>query len=213
MQAKGQHLATPSLPLSTDGRRDGADPNLRRPVASAACSRRRRPTRRASIARNPSRPRLTLCGGVDSSARCPAFPISAPDFQRSSRSRRGSGRREKDVDGAKILEAARAAEAAGFAWVSCSDHPAVPVSRAQAMGPTWFDAGSTLAFVAGVTTRIRLMPHVVVLPYRHPLGGRETVRHARRPLRRPADPRRRERPSEAGIHGPRRELRGARQGH
>jgi probable F420-dependent oxidoreductase len=76
---------------------------------------------------------------------------------------------EKDVDGPKILEAARAAEAAGFAWVSCSDHPAVPVSRAQAMGPTWFDAGSTLAFVAGVTTRIRLMPHVLVLPYRHPL--------------------------------------------
>ena len=76
---------------------------------------------------------------------------------------------ERDVDGAKILEAARAAEAAGFAWVSCSDHPAIPVSRAQAMGPTWFDAGSTLAFVAGVTTRIRLMPHVLVLPYRHPL--------------------------------------------
>jgi probable F420-dependent oxidoreductase len=76
---------------------------------------------------------------------------------------------EKDVDGAKILEAARAAEAAGFAWVSCSDHPCIPVSRGQAMGPTWFDAGSTLAFVAGVTTRIRLMPHVLVLPYRHPL--------------------------------------------
>jgi len=76
---------------------------------------------------------------------------------------------EKEVDGAKTLEAARAAEAAGFAWLTCSDHPAVPVSRAQAMGPTWFDAGSTLAFVAGVTTRIRLLPHVLVLPYRHPL--------------------------------------------
>jgi probable F420-dependent oxidoreductase len=76
---------------------------------------------------------------------------------------------EKDVDGPKTLDAARAAEAAGFAWLACSDHPAVPVSRAQAMGPTWFDAGSTLAFVAGVTTRIRLLPHVLVLPYRHPL--------------------------------------------
>src|SRR5262252_1545271 len=76
---------------------------------------------------------------------------------------------EKHVDGAKILAAARAAEAAGFAWVSCSDHPCIPVSRAQAMGPTWFDAGSTLAFVAGVTRRIRLLPHVLVLPYRHPM--------------------------------------------
>src|SRR5262245_14157231 len=76
---------------------------------------------------------------------------------------------EKEVDGPKTPDAARAAESAGFAWVSCSDHPSIPVSRAQAMGPTWFDAGSTLAFVAGVTSRIRLMPHVLVLPYRHPL--------------------------------------------
>jgi probable F420-dependent oxidoreductase len=68
-----------------------------------------------------------------------------------------------------MLAAARAAEAAGFDWVSCSDHPMVPVSRAEAMGPTWFDAGSTLAFVAGVTSRIGLLSHVLVLPYRHPL--------------------------------------------
>jgi probable F420-dependent oxidoreductase len=76
---------------------------------------------------------------------------------------------EKDVGGAEILQAARAAERAGFAWVSCSDHVAVPASRAQAMGATWYDAGSTLAFVAGATTRIGLLSHVLVLPYRHPL--------------------------------------------
>ena len=61
---------------------------------------------------------------------------------------------EREVGGSEILAAARAAEAAGFDWVSCSDHPLVPVSRAEAMGPTWYDAGSTLAFVAGVTARI-----------------------------------------------------------
>jgi probable F420-dependent oxidoreductase len=76
---------------------------------------------------------------------------------------------ERDVNGDAILAAARAAEAAGFDWISCSDHPMVPVSRAEAMGPTWYDAGSTLAFVAGVTSRIRLLSHVLVLPYRHPL--------------------------------------------
>jgi len=76
---------------------------------------------------------------------------------------------EKAVGGAEIVAAARAAESAGFAWVSCSDHVAVPVSRAPAMGATWYDAGSTLAFVAGATTRIRLLCHVLVLPYRHPL--------------------------------------------
>jgi len=76
---------------------------------------------------------------------------------------------EQAIGGAQVLEAARAAERAGFDWVSCSDHVAVPVSRAAAMGATWFDAGSTLAFVAGGTTRIRLLSHVLVLPYRHPL--------------------------------------------
>src|SRR5262245_34988276 len=68
-----------------------------------------------------------------------------------------------------MLAAARAAEAAGFDWLACSDHVCVPVSRAQAMGPTWYDAGSSLAFVAGVTSRIRLLSHVLVVPYRHPL--------------------------------------------
>ena len=76
---------------------------------------------------------------------------------------------ERDVGGPHILDAARAAERAGFDWVSCSDHVAVPVSRAAAMGAAWFDAGSTLAFVAGATTHIRLLSHVLVLPYRHPL--------------------------------------------
>ena len=76
---------------------------------------------------------------------------------------------EQAIGGAQVLEAARAAERAGFDWVSCSDHVAVPVSRTAAMGATWFDAGSTLAFVAGATTRIRLLSHVLVLPYRHPL--------------------------------------------
>ena len=76
---------------------------------------------------------------------------------------------ERDVGGEEIVAAARAAERAGFAWVSCSDHVAVPASRAAAMGATWYDAGSTLAFVGGATERIRLLSHVLVLPYRHPL--------------------------------------------
>src|SRR5947199_226884 len=76
---------------------------------------------------------------------------------------------EREVGGAELVEAGRAAERAGFAWVSCSDHVLVPASRADTMGATWYDAGSTLAFVAGATTRIALLSHVLVLPYRHPL--------------------------------------------
>ncbi len=96
----------------------------------------------------------------------PRFGVSLPGVQQiPSRVRAW----ERDAGGREMLDAARGAEAAGFHWVSCSDHPLVPVSRAEAMGPTWFDAGSTLAFVAGVTSRIRLLTHVLVLPYRHPL--------------------------------------------
>jgi probable F420-dependent oxidoreductase len=76
---------------------------------------------------------------------------------------------ERAVGGPEMVAAARAAEEAGFAHVSCSDHVCVPAAYAGAMGAVWFDAGSTLAFVAGVTSRVRLLPHVVVLPYRHPL--------------------------------------------
>ena len=76
---------------------------------------------------------------------------------------------ERELSGIDLITAAREAERAGFAWVSCSDHVAVPTSRAAAMGAVWYDAGSTLAFVAGATTRIGLLSHVLVLPYRHPL--------------------------------------------
>ena len=76
---------------------------------------------------------------------------------------------ERELSGTDLITAAREAERAGFAWVSCSDHVAVPTSRAAAMGAVWYDAGSTLAFVAGATTRIGLLSHVLVLPYRHPL--------------------------------------------
>lgn len=94
------------------------------------------------------------------------FGTSLPAVQQiPSRSRQW----EREVGGAEMLAAARAAEDAGFAHLSCSDHVCVPVSRAAAMGAVWFDAGSTLAFVAGVTTRVKLLPHVLVLPYRHPL--------------------------------------------
>jgi probable F420-dependent oxidoreductase len=96
----------------------------------------------------------------------PAFGTGLPAVQQIP-SRSASW--ERAVGGPEILAAARAAEAAGFSWVSCSDHVAVPASRAAAMGAVWYDAGSTLAFVAGVTTTIRLLSHVLVLPYRHPL--------------------------------------------
>jgi probable F420-dependent oxidoreductase len=37
------------------------------------------------------------------------------------------------------------------------------------MGTTWYDTASTLGLLAGATTRTRLLSHVAVLAYRHPL--------------------------------------------
>jgi len=70
---------------------------------------------------------------------------------------------------AEIERVARAAERLGYAHIACSDHVLVPRSYAAAMGGTWYDAISTLAYLGGMTTRIELLTHVLVLPYHHPL--------------------------------------------
>lgn len=76
---------------------------------------------------------------------------------------------EAQAGPAEIARVAGAADRLGFAWVGCSDHVAVPASFAPSMGATWYDPATTLAFVAASTTRVRLLSHVLVLPYRHPL--------------------------------------------
>lgn len=68
-----------------------------------------------------------------------------------------------------VLQVARAADRLGFAWLACSDHIAIPAAAIRRMGATWYEPLTTLAFVAAATTRIRLLAHVLVLPYRHPL--------------------------------------------
>jgi probable F420-dependent oxidoreductase len=70
---------------------------------------------------------------------------------------------------------APAADRLGFAWITCSDHIAVPASYAPSMGATWYEPFTTLAFLAAVTERVRLLSHVLVLPYRHPLLAAKSV--------------------------------------
>ncbi|MBX3025509.1 TIGR03619 family F420-dependent LLM class oxidoreductase [bacterium] len=76
---------------------------------------------------------------------------------------------EGDAGPEEIVAVARAADRLGYAWVTCSDHVAVPAAYAASMGATWYEPATTLAFVAAATQRVRLMSHVLVLPYRHPL--------------------------------------------
>lgn len=72
------------------------------------------------------------------------------------------------VSGSGIADVAAAAEAAGFGGFGFTDHPA-PTQR-------WLDAGGhdsldpfvALGFAAARTTTLRLIPNIVVLPYRNP---------------------------------------------
>lgn len=76
---------------------------------------------------------------------------------------------EKTAGAAELRAIAQACDDAGFDYVAVCDHVAIPRSKADAMGTTWYDTIATLGWLAGVTTRVRLLSHVYVAAYRHPL--------------------------------------------
>lgn len=71
---------------------------------------------------------------------------------------------------AAIAAVAKRADELGYTWLPCSDHVVIPERALPTMGATWYEPAVTLAFVAGVTERIRLLTHVLVLPYHNPLS-------------------------------------------
>lgn len=76
---------------------------------------------------------------------------------------------EAGAGAAELAAIARAADEAGFLYVAVCDHVAIPRPLDEKMGTSWWDTMTTLGFLAGVTSRARLLSHVYVLPYRHPL--------------------------------------------
>jgi probable F420-dependent oxidoreductase len=76
---------------------------------------------------------------------------------------------EADAGVAELADIARAADRAGFHYVAVCDHVAIPRPSDEKMGTAWWDTIATLGYLAAVTERTRLMSHVYVLPYRHPL--------------------------------------------
>ena len=67
-----------------------------------------------------------------------------------------------------LVRVAQAAEAAGFDGIGFTDHPAPSHKWLQAGGHDALDPFVALAVVAAVTERLRLIPNIVVLPYRNP---------------------------------------------
>jgi probable F420-dependent oxidoreductase len=64
---------------------------------------------------------------------------------------------------------AQAAEALGYDSIWVTDHLIVPRARDMLYKENMLDSLSTLNFLAGVTSRIRIGTSVIVLPYRHPV--------------------------------------------
>lgn len=68
-----------------------------------------------------------------------------------------------------LLEVARACDRNDFFYVAVCDHVCVPRDRSETMRTTWYDTVATLGWLAAATRRVRLLSHVFVLAYRHPL--------------------------------------------
>jgi probable F420-dependent oxidoreductase len=67
---------------------------------------------------------------------------------------------------ATIAACARAVEDAGFDAAFVVDHLAIPPDQTEGSGGRYLDPLTTLGYLAGITTRIRLGISVLVIPYR-----------------------------------------------
>ena len=69
----------------------------------------------------------------------------------------------------QLAAIARQADETGFFYVAVCDHLAVTKPLDAHMGTTWYETVGTLGWLAALTERVRLLSHVYVLSYRHPL--------------------------------------------
>jgi probable F420-dependent oxidoreductase len=72
------------------------------------------------------------------------------------------------LDAGPVDEVARACERAGFHGLTFTEHPIPGARWLGAGGHQSLDPVVALGFAAGATTRLRLLTHLVVAPYRNP---------------------------------------------
>jgi len=77
---------------------------------------------------------------------------------------------EESAGASELATIARAADELGYEHVTCSEHVGVPRADLAVRGARFYDPLATLSYVAALTARIKLLTHVVVLPYHHPLA-------------------------------------------
>jgi probable F420-dependent oxidoreductase len=76
---------------------------------------------------------------------------------------------EADATAGDLVAVAQAADRAGALYVGVCEHIAIPRPYDASMGTTWYHPFVTLGFLAAATERVRLLSHVIALPYHHPL--------------------------------------------
>lgn len=69
----------------------------------------------------------------------------------------------------ELTAIAKACDESGFFYVAVCDHVAVTKPLDEHMGTTWYDTVATLGWIAALTSKVRVLSHVYVLSYRHPL--------------------------------------------
>jgi alkanesulfonate monooxygenase SsuD/methylene tetrahydromethanopterin reductase-like flavin-dependent oxidoreductase (luciferase family) len=73
------------------------------------------------------------------------------------------------TDSRVLLDWARTVEGLGFDLLMVSDHVVVTPDVAEQYPAPFYEPFTTLSWLAGVTSTIRLGTTVLVAPYRHPL--------------------------------------------
>jgi probable F420-dependent oxidoreductase len=76
---------------------------------------------------------------------------------------------EADAGAPELAAVARKADETGFFYIAVCDHVTIPPPLEQKMGDVWYDTVATLGWLAGITEHVRLLSHVYVVAYRHPL--------------------------------------------
>jgi probable F420-dependent oxidoreductase len=78
---------------------------------------------------------------------------------------------EWELDGTidDVRRIAEAADRLGFAYLTCSEHVAIPVDGIDMPGPRYWDPLPTFGYLTAHTSRVRFATSVLVLPYHHPL--------------------------------------------
>ncbi|MFD0689014.1 LLM class flavin-dependent oxidoreductase [Actinomadura fibrosa] len=73
------------------------------------------------------------------------------------------------TDPGVLREWAAVVEGLGFDILMMSDHVAITADVAERYPEPFYEPFTTLSWLAGITTRVRLGTTVLILPYRHPL--------------------------------------------